>query len=615
MNSIDKIDQSNNNIVYKTHPRTNFKVENISENSNSKGVQFNLNKNTSYVTPNQINNFTSKTLTPKNIQTSSFTTSTTSQNGYNNNQYSTNALSQSYSSPEKINNPYNNLKSSVFSCIKINNEKSETENDKNTINLNNSNEVQNQKNYNTYSGNKNYLNNQSHINQSYTNPTNFNTNNNTSFIKNSQNPSNSNINNTKVQDVNSLIEEYTNLRNLNTNYLFEIDNLKAENTKYKIKHKEYEEKIVKIGNIFFNLQENHEVKKMLNNSLTQEINKIKEELSFTQSEKNRLEIQLKNENNSIQELKKINLQKDEEIKNYKNTIINCKEEWAKLSESYENLLIDECNKINLQKDEEIKIYKNTIINCKEEWTKLSDSYENLLNDIRTQIKINENLKNLVLELSLKIEKHNNDVGGMDNMIKHQIDILSNQALAKKGIEMSINKDIIKEADGSRDILSNKLKKIEKERLYKSATFSNLNLNLKENFTYEHLDSSEKVEDYVMAKPNLNQSENILAFNRSFSFGKQNNIYAYNQIGNNSQFNFADKNINEKITQLRKLMPLDKTDIDLLKRKPHILNDALANASQDFRENNNLKDLGYSKNNIDDKYKQNYYRKFTPRFDK
>lgn len=127
------------------------------------------------------------------------------------------------------------------------------------------------------------------------------------------------------------------------------------------------------------------------------------------------------------------------------------------------------------RDGEISRLKMTINSCKDDWNKLSESYENLLLDIKNQLQINEVLRNLVFELLNKIEMHNQSVGGLDLAIKQQIEILTRQTLSKKAIDIDRNYNIdINQATNNIDGLRQKLGKIESQKLYKSAVFNTIN---------------------------------------------------------------------------------------------------------------------------------------------
>jgi len=128
-----------------------------------------------------------------------------------------------------------------------------------------------------------------------------------------------------------------------------------------------------------------------------------------------------------------------------------------------------------ERDIEISRMKITITSGKEEWTKLSESYDIMLTDIKNQIGINESLRSMVVELLNKIEMHNQNVDGIDIAIKQQIEILTRQSLAKKAIDMerNYNQDI-KQASSNIENLRHKLGRVESQKFYKSAVYNVVN---------------------------------------------------------------------------------------------------------------------------------------------
>lgn len=134
-----------------------------------------------------------------------------------------------------------------------------------------------------------------------------------------------------------------------------------------------------------------------------------------------------------------------------------------------------------QRDTEIQKLKVTVNSCKEEWNKLSESYDSLIIDIKNQISINEHLKNKLAELIRRIEIHNQNVTSMDSNVKQQIEILTRQMLNKKiiDLEQDFNKDVI-QSKSNIENLKNKLSKIESQKNLKSGIFNNLNISVIEN---------------------------------------------------------------------------------------------------------------------------------------
>lgn len=135
-----------------------------------------------------------------------------------------------------------------------------------------------------------------------------------------------------------------------------------------------------------------------------------------------------------------------------------------------------------EKDNEITRLKQAISSCREEWNKLSESYEQLLLDIKQQITVNESLRGVIFELQGKIETHNQQVGGLDNAIRQQIEILTRQTLAKKNIDYNPNHDKVRESTNKMDVLKTKIGRLETQKLNKSAVFSNVGFQIEENKT-------------------------------------------------------------------------------------------------------------------------------------
>lgn len=212
-----------------------------------------------------------------------------------------------------------------------------------------------------------------------------------------------------------------------------------------------------------------------------------------------------------------------QIKNYERLLIEKEDQIKRLTE--ENLTIKD-------KDEEIATLKMTITSCKDEWNKLSDSYQNLLVDIKNQISINELLRNLVYELTSKIEMHNQQVGGLDALIKQQIEILTRQTLSKKTIDVNNknNTDVIKKASGEADTIRNKVGRIESQKLFKSAVFDNINLTLDDEKKMSRKNSINMVSSgnpsIVKSIEQRNYAPNLVSSGQMFS-----NNYP-NQGGNN-----------------------------------------------------------------------------------
>jgi len=140
-------------------------------------------------------------------------------------------------------------------------------------------------------------------------------------------------------------------------------------------------------------------------------------------------------------------------------------------------IINELNyKINLnnQKDKEIINLKNIVNDLKKEYSKLNESYENVLGDLQFNIKTNEKLRLLITDLENKIENHNNNVSGMDLLIKQQIENLTRNSLGKKNIEYKTSKDIVTKAKNDHIDLNNKIDKYNLQKLSYSQVLPRFN---------------------------------------------------------------------------------------------------------------------------------------------
>jgi len=125
-----------------------------------------------------------------------------------------------------------------------------------------------------------------------------------------------------------------------------------------------------------------------------------------------------------------------------------------------------------ERDAEISRLKIALTACRDEWTRLSESYEGLLVDIKSQIQINETLRMFIFELQSKIESHNQQIGGLDSAIRQQLEILTRQTLSKKSIEYNQN-DAVKKSQNEIEALRAKVGRIESAKFNKSAVFSNM----------------------------------------------------------------------------------------------------------------------------------------------
>ncbi len=202
-----------------------------------------------------------------------------------------------------------------------------------------------------------------------------------------------------------------------------------------------------------------------------------------------------------------------------------------------------------QRADELNLLKLTINNCREEFNRLSVSYESLLKDIKEQIDINEKLRGLVGELMLKIESHNLNVGSLDSQIKQQIEVLTRHSLSKKYIDALPNTDILRNSEKNLQILKGKVVKLETDKLHKSQVFSSSSIS--------------GILDIGGAKPTSSGQQDVsLNYNDLNKIVINQNLNSNNQFGVNtnsnaraSNFMMEDinnlKNIQEKIDSLQK----------------------------------------------------------------
>jgi uncharacterized coiled-coil DUF342 family protein len=233
------------------------------------------------------------------------------------------------------------------------------------------------------------------------------------------------------------------------------------------------------------------------NQLEGEIRRITEVYTKLQYDFNQKVVIIGDMDKRIREIEGLNFSNQNQnemyivnIEKYEKLLIQINEDHLQKVTQLEKIIADFRDKqreLTMQlkeRDNETSRLKITITSCKEDWNKLSESYESLLSDIKNQINVNEVLKNLVFELLNKIQMHNQNVGGLDIAIKQQIEILTRQSLAKKAIdiERNYNQDL-SQATSNIDNLRMKLGRIESQKLTKSAVFNTLN------FSNENLKSS------------------------------------------------------------------------------------------------------------------------------
>jgi len=111
-------------------------------------------------------------------------------------------------------------------------------------------------------------------------------------------------------------------------------------------------------------------------------------------------------------------------------------------------------------------------------------YESLLIDIQNQITLNNQLKDLVTELELKIETHNREFASQELAWKEQIEILtrSRSTCSTKNIEVKSSKQLIEKASSDINILKSKVETIKNRSIHLSQ--SQLGNNTESNKTIE-----------------------------------------------------------------------------------------------------------------------------------
>ncbi len=126
-----------------------------------------------------------------------------------------------------------------------------------------------------------------------------------------------------------------------------------------------------------------------------------------------------------------------------------------------------------EKDNEIDRLNEIITITREEWTKLSKSYETLLSDIKIQLSLNDNLTGLVYELQRKIDYHNNQIINYDQADRYQIEMLAKQSLQKNAIEFNSNNEAVIKTHNEMQAFKDKIRRIESQNLSRSQIFDNL----------------------------------------------------------------------------------------------------------------------------------------------
>jgi len=219
-----------------------------------------------------------------------------------------------------------------------------------------------------------------------------------------------------------------------------------------------------------------------------------------------------------------------QINNYIITIKNYEEELNRLKIENNDLKIKLL--IIAERDAEISRLKTALTACRDEWTKLSESYEGLIVDIKNQIQINEALRMFIFELQSKIESHNQQVGGLDTSIRQQIEILTRQSLSKKSIEYNQNSDIVRKSQSEIEALRAKVGRIQSASLTKSAVFLSIG-----NLSNEIIPSSNNATEITLVSTTPNAiNSNSSQYSRYYTEKSSVGGNQGGQITNNANLN-------------------------------------------------------------------------------
>jgi len=279
-----------------------------------------------------------------------------------------------------------------------------------------------------------------------------------------------------------------NITNITNQYNLIIKERDDYNNRILILQGDLDKKSVEITNIV-NIRNSYDIRI---GQLESEIKRITEINQKIQFELNQKIIIIGDLDKKVKEFEAINLsfrsQTDIHITNinkYESMIVQINEDHRNKVAQLERLIFElrererELLVIIKERETEISTIKITMTSCKEDWFRLSESYESLLIEIKNQISTNELLRNICFELIGKIEMHNNSIGGLDSQIKQQIEILTRSTLSKKFIDVERNySGDVSQASLNIETLRQKIGQIESQKLYKSAIFNSFN------FTFE-----------------------------------------------------------------------------------------------------------------------------------
>jgi len=190
-----------------------------------------------------------------------------------------------------------------------------------------------------------------------------------------------------------------------------------------------------------------------------------------------------------------------------------------------------------QRETEISGLKLSLTTCRDEWNKLSEAYEGLLVDIKTQISFNDTLRLFIFELQSKIENHNQQVGGLDSIVRQQLEILTKHTLSKKSIEYN-QIEAVRKSQIEVENLRSKLGRIESYKLTKSSVFSNVNISLSLN-NNDDVDAN-RTKNVITNNP-TRYFDNLVYQNKAINNPNSNVTNYYNS--NNNLISSNNGNIN------------------------------------------------------------------------
>ena len=219
-------------------------------------------------------------------------------------------------------------------------------------------------------------------------------------------------------------------------------------------------------------------------------NKLKEEynIKLTLIQKNELEIiQLgsNSQNNKVQINNYI-----QQIEGNKITIMNLNKQLEELKNNKSSVT---------EKDKEISSLKINLLKCREEWTRLSESYEGILLDIRKLVETNQYLNSVIYDMQGTIDRYNLKIVTADNSILKKIESLTQQVLTRRNIPGFSVKEAVKKCEVETDELKLKIARLENNRIKKENIFEKLsfinNGNLMQKTGYKNIDVQENIGEY------------------------------------------------------------------------------------------------------------------------